>query len=137
MVSACIPSLIPLFLLLIGKRRPTGNQPYGKYGKYGKYGSNSEDKQSSNKFNRMLSINDPTPLPEALEMPNRSQNALDENDDAQLVPGGKVAPGAIVITNQIDQVSVLEQVQFAPSDRHESAANMNWKIHPPLPTVTR
>lgn len=85
----------------------------------------------------MLSINDPTPLPERLEMPNRSQNALDENDDAQLVPGGKVAPGAIVITNQIDQVSVPEQAQFAPSDQHESAADTNWKIHPPLPTVTR
>lgn len=86
----------------------------------------------------MLSLNDPTPLPESLEMPNRSQNALDENDDTQLVPGAKIAPGAIVITNQIDQVSVPEQAQITPLGKQgATGGDIDWKTHPPTSTTAR
>lgn len=133
MVSACIPSLMPLFLLIVGKRRPTRGSEL-----YTKYGSGSDDKKrSESRFNRMLSVNDATRLPEALELPNRSQNALDENDNAHLVPSGTIKPGAIIITNQIDQVSVPEHAQFGPLHGQGHAAELSWAAHPPSSISTR
>lgn len=93
-VSTCIPALMPLFLLVLGKRREL----------YIKYGDEISRSTRSNKFNRMVDLGSPAPLPEGLALSTIKSNRGDDNDDVGLVPG-KSHTGDILVTNQIVQVS--------------------------------
>jgi hypothetical protein len=101
-VSACIPSLMPLFFFIIGKKRVRKESASPGYVKYGQ----GNDKPSTvrtnrfNRFNRLLSVRDLETLPEAIEMSTSNQTCSTDDDDVRLFDGSK-KPGEIVVTNQI------------------------------------
>lgn len=90
---------MPLFLLILGKRRDTERREL-----YIKYGDEKSRSARSNKFNRMVDLGSPAPLPEGLALSTIKSNRGDDNDDVDLVPG-KSHDGEIRVTNHIVQVS--------------------------------
>ena len=99
LIGACIPSLMPLLLVVIGKRKLGSNSRPSEYNKDGL------DRSKSSKFNRMID-SDEIHLDENVTQPgsdpqlSRSdQNAFDDN--VRLVNNRET--GVIKITNQIMQ----------------------------------
>ncbi|MCJ1265139.1 hypothetical protein MMC22_005014 [Lobaria immixta] len=129
-VSACIPSLMPLFLLVLGKKRYSGREElYTKYG-----GENLRSDKS--KFNRVVDLGLPAPLPEGLALSPSKGNTHSDSEDIWLVHG-RSRTGDILVTNQIVQVS-------HPTSRGEhwfqrtvdkgTGPPFEWEIQPPPQT---
>ncbi|MCJ1462477.1 hypothetical protein MMC07_001079 [Pseudocyphellaria aurata] len=104
-VSACIPSLMPLFLSVMRKGRrnkESGPEPNSE----GKKKKSAEPrKPRSYRFLSLLSLGDPELLPEALDLSMISRSVPNETDNLGLVEAGKRSLSGIVVTAQIDQVN--------------------------------
>ncbi|MCJ1465070.1 hypothetical protein MMC07_003686 [Pseudocyphellaria aurata] len=129
-VSTCIPALMPLFLLLAGKRRDSERrEPYVRYGD-----EHSHSKRS-NGFNRMLDLGSLAPLPEGLALSTIKSSAPNDNDDVGLVRD-RSHTGNILVTNRIVQVSQPTDREADGSQRtaHEGIAQpLERRVRPPPP----
>lgn len=117
---------MPLFLLIIGKRRHSERREL-----YIKYSDENPRSNQSNKFNRMVSLGSPAPLPERLALSPTKSNTRDDNDDVELVRGR--SNGEILVTNQIVQVSKPTSRGGDGSQRpvkKETAQPFEWGIQP-------
>lgn len=99
LIGACIPSLMPLLSVMIGKRKLGTSSTLNEYDKQG------SDRANSKKFNRMTDSEE-FPLEENAHrlgsdtrLSKSDQNAFD--DHVRLVK--KQKPGVITVTNQIIQ----------------------------------
>lgn len=132
-VSACIPSLMPLFLVILGKRRHIERRVL-----YVEYGEKSRSNQP-NKFNRMVDLGSPGPLPEGLEIPPFKSNRRNDSDDLGLMRG-RYYTGNILVTNQIEQISEPTSRGEEESQRpveQGTAQPLDWEIRrPPQPHFT-
>ena len=91
-VSACLPSLTPLFLILLGKRSPNTK-------KYSFYSWKRRDGNMWNaEFNRMADATDREGRSQSLELIIRDRNA---GDDTYNLEGSR---GPILVTHEVDQV---------------------------------
>lgn len=108
-VSACIPSLMPLFLSFLSKgRRSKQNELDDLHDKKNPEVKERNDKQRSSRSNRLtdlLSLGDAEPLPEAIDASMISRTARNETDHLGLVEAGKRSQSGIVVTDRIDQVN--------------------------------
>lgn len=99
-VSACIPSLVPLILSIVGKERSSQRlQPYTRY---------NDDRaalksRSSNKFINMLSLSEPEPLPEGHELSELAYGDPPDSDSLRLVDTAKPTRSSVVVENPTDQ----------------------------------
>lgn len=111
-VSACIPSLMPLVLSLFGKgRRSRDRKRYDPYQKDELSGSKQKVKPDSNRFTDLLSLGEAEPLPEAID-PSMITRVVgpDETANLGLVEAGKRSQSGIVVTDRIEQ---YEETQLA------------------------
>lgn len=120
--------------MLSGKRRRADTKGQS----YTRYASDKSGSKQSSKFNRMLSLGAPEPLPEGVELSHLPDDPRqDDNDDVRLVEAGK-HQDKIVVTNQISQVS---QTTVAAEDAlsHRKAedgsdeAFSSWSMTSPAP----
>lgn len=105
--SACIPSLMPLFLSWFGKGRGSKeNQPYDQNAANHSPGKGRTDKKPrSNRLTDLLSLGDADRLPEAMDSSMISRAVPDETDNLGLVEAGKRSLSGIVVTDRIEQVN--------------------------------
>ena len=90
---------MPLFLLVLGKKR------YGeREERYNRYGGENLRSDKCSKFNRLVDLGLPAPLPEGLALSPSKGNTLNDSEDTWLVHG-RSRTGDILVTNQIVQVS--------------------------------
>lgn len=98
-VSACIPSLMPLFLSLVGMKRPSADGRNRGYVKY-ENGNIKHSTNRTNRFRRFMTVRDLETLPEALDLYTITETGTQSEDDVRLVEG-RQQPGDILVTNQI------------------------------------
>lgn len=105
--SACIPSLMPLFLSWFGKGYGSKrNKPYDPNTANHSPGKKRSDKKPrSNRLTDLLSLGDADRLPEAMDSSMISRAVPDETDNLGLVEAGKRSQSGIVVTDRIDQVN--------------------------------
>lgn len=128
--STCVPSLMPLVLLIAGKKQRSSNTQSQIYAKYPHDTSRS---RQSKRFSRM--DEDPATLPDGVELSTTSRIAIDDSDEERLVEGRK-QPGGIVVTNQI----VQEVSQQLPPEKavsllrgkHSANPIFTWQEPSPL-----
>lgn len=130
-VSACVPSMMPLLLLVVGKRHGSKDNS-GKSGGYlkyenGKYPHNNESKTAhSNRLHRFISTQNLETLPEAMDVTilGETQVGKEDDDDIQLMERNK-KPGTIMVTNQIS-VSEAKSIE-----KPNPVAPTNWNAQYP------
>lgn len=126
-VSTCLPALMPLILTLVGKKPTKKGTPT-----YNSYADGKSNRSRFKRFNRIVDLGGPAPLPEAegLELSTVAHDRLDDNDDARLVGGAK-NPRDILITNHIIQVSQANSTEKEEYASHRTAENATWAGHQP------
>ena len=116
-VSACLPSLTPLFLILLGKRPPNTK----------KYSFSSRKQRDGNmrnaEFNRMADATDSQGRSQSLELIMRDRKAGD--DTYNLEESG----GPILVTHEVDQVRSTKTSEDPEVDRVGVVADAStWNI---------
>jgi hypothetical protein len=98
-VSACIPSLVPLLLVIVGKKRvPKGNQSQS-YVKHDQDNGNSSASRT-NPGRPWMHLSHQKPPPEAVEL-TRPNHAIAKDDDGIQLVDGMENSREILITTRI------------------------------------
>lgn len=114
-VSACIPSLMPLLMVFIGRRvRVQSNEsPRPRQVRYDQNDDLKPTRSPRKPFSHLMSLRDLETLPEALETPNAVPNSITRDDD----DGAKLFDRA---KNRGD-IFVTEQFQVSDNSSHQSS----------------
>lgn len=111
-ISANVPSLMPLFVALFNKERRMSQRYRDKKYQASKYRvnqyhdeKNSDPKPSTPRNRDLLSLGNAEPLPESMgmSMPGAVEN--DDHYDMRLIDANKKSAEKIVVTDKIEQVS--------------------------------
>jgi hypothetical protein len=98
-VSACIPSLVPLLLVMVGKKRvPKGNQSRSYVQHDQDHGNSSASRTDPSR--RWMHRSNRDPPPEAVELTHANPAMVKDDDDINLVDGMENSR-EILVTTQI------------------------------------
>lgn len=119
-VSACIPSLMPLILSFFGKTRRSKKSDLSDRLKEENQAKKNrkEEKSKSGRLTDLLNLSRAEPLPEAMDSSMISRAVPDETDNLGLVEAGKRSLSGIVVTDRIDQVNEVRTGEAEDASTH-------------------
>ncbi|CAF9912291.1 hypothetical protein IMSHALPRED_000275 [Imshaugia aleurites] len=98
-ISSCIPSLTPLFLMLFGKYPPSSHRLEQEHSRQRDYGIRSTA------FDRISDLAETHPQSQSLELIIQNRDPTNDSDKINATKGLQESLPGILVTRHVDQVS--------------------------------